>query len=238
MTSQEEKYWDQLEDYFYNRLTAEEVTEFESWLNTNYDAQQTLDGFKALQKKFPNEDDKKAFFQKQSNTTLSKLNIGKKKPIYLYIAASLTAIVAVVAWFVLDKTNLSAETLLAQYSEEHYSAPFITRDEVSSPNWVSLYNNKEHAQVIKILNGKTDLEIKEAFYLSLSYFYTNQFSVAIDLLQPIANSENIFNEQARWYMSLAYLNMVNKNEAKKLLIRINKTKGYKYKEAEKLLQSM
>lgn len=238
MTSQEEKYWDQLEDYFYNRLTAEEVTEFESWLNTNYDAQQTLDGFKALQKKFPNEDDKKAFFQKQSNTTLSKLNIGKKKPIYLYIAASLTAIVAVVAWFVLYKTNLSAETLLAQYSEEHYSAPFITRDEVASLGWVTVYNDKKHAEVIKILNGKTDLEIKEEFYLSLSYFYTNQFSVAIDLLQPIANSENIFNQQARWYMCLAYLNMDNKNEAKKLLIIINKTKGYKYKEAEKLLQSM
>lgn len=77
------------------------------------------------------------------------------------------------------------------------------------------------------------------FYAGIARLANQQPKESIQYLQPVADSDNPYQEQAQWYIALAYLKDNDHQSAKKLLGKIaNQSVHDRKKEAQQILKSL
>ncbi len=139
----------------------------------------------------------------------------------------------------------SVDSLLEAHLEIPYDKPPITRGDFD-PNmkfWNQVaiqYENKDYNSAIvsleSIIQQKETLSMAH-FYTGLSYLYLKppMPKKAIPHFKKVVERENPFSEQGLWYLGLAYLQADEKILCKETLEKIT---GYKYKEAQNLLDKL
>lgn len=167
-------------------------------------------------------------------------------PTIVKFAAAAMFIAALgLGWFVLNNQGGPSYTqLAANYLEQPYAPPIVNRGEVENTEqlWqeavIAYKTNKFDKSAHNIENIIKQNQGKDIhhFYLGLSYLYQSpaDYQMAVESLGKIEKGH--YWESAKWYKSLAHLQLNEKNEAKVLLEGL-KNSSHKT-EVEKLLKSL
>lgn len=104
------------------------------------------------------------------------------------------------------------------------------------------YENKEFESALLLFETAlaTDMNnIPSRFYSGISYMATERFSIAETTFNKVIDqNDNLFIEQAEWYLSLCYLKTGEKGKARELLNTIAKTEGYYSRPARNLARNL
>lgn len=236
----DENYWSKLPDYAEGRLSDVEASEVQRWLSTNEDAQSVVNGLEQIKSEFPDEKARDAYYQKELNTTLTRVNSKATPTALQYVAAA--AILLVGGFLALflrhNQAEPSLKDLLSQYSAEFYSAPFNSRGDSSQVlDWIKTYQSKDFESTAEALALRSSSQDpRETFYLGMAYFYSGEFQRAFSQFSYVSLEGSVFEEQSSWYAALALLNLNETERARILLNQISRDKTFKFNEAQQLLE--
>ncbi len=127
------------------------------------------------------------------------------------------------------------EALAASFPLIH--AQNVRGDSLEKELWEQAYTENDFALVIRELSTQTDKSETENFYLGMAHLKQRQYAPATEAYQKVIALNNFkgFLEQARWFCSLAYIQLEQLPEAKALLeIILQKEGHYKQMEAQEL----
>lgn len=184
---------------------------------------------------------------RQENTTVP----GRSRRINLLMIIATAA--AAIAFLLIarpfgDKRTPDALALSKQYLEaDPFPSTISRKSSVEEENeqirqqMASAYSRRQYEQAIRLgeqLKSRTETDTWDNFYLSLSYLYNDQASVAITSLletrdQSLAGNHE-FEQEIRWFLALAYLQNQQELLARELLVQI-RSGDWKYQEARQLL---
>ena len=162
---------------------------------------------------------------------------------YVGVAASAAAIISA-GLFTLTQQKVNSEALFNQVYKPYEASGLFRSATVSNPAFlgIDLYNNQRYddalSQFSKVLNENKDNPMCN-FYAGLCYMGKNQYSDAIKFFQyVITEKDNLFIEQAEWYMALSLLKTSDEQKAYAILNRIIDEKSYYKKNAKELLRKL
>lgn len=240
--NKEEVYWSKLKDYAEGNLAEEESAEIKVWLESEEDAQTVIAGYRQIKEEIPDQNDRNKYYQKQVENTIASLERRTYRlPQRFLVAASLLIIGGLVAYLFLKNPppEASFNELLADYTNEYYTAPFTTRNGEEKPaDWVLAYQNKDFIAVINHLGNIDRNSPRETFYLGMAYFYTSDYEQAGMYLQDKTLENTLFIEQSKWYLALCYLQLEEYEAGVILLEDIINKKTYRHEEAQVLVAQL
>ncbi|MBN1924354.1 MAG: hypothetical protein JW798_00835 [Prolixibacteraceae bacterium] len=162
---------------------------------------------------------------------------------YIGAAASITAIVSA-GVYSLQKQNQSVSQLYQQVYKP-YNSVGLYRSATSSDHalkGIEQYNQKNFENALKhfsIILAQNNQHPVGNYYSGLCHLELQQYNKAIQSFQGvIAENNNLFIEQAEWYMALGYLANNEEKKAYTTLYAIIEKKGYYKKEAKELLKKL
>lgn len=158
-------------------------------------------------------------------------------------AASIAAVISVGA-MTLSNQKLSSQEIYNN-AYKPYEATGLYRSPVSvTPEilGVDLYNNQKYKgaldQFDKVLNANPDHPMCN-FYSGLSYQQLQEYSKAINSYQKVIDEkDNLFIEQAEWYMALCYLKTNDESKAYSTFNAILDKKGYYSKDVKEIIKKL
>ena len=229
-----------LEKYILGTLTSEEKEQVNQWLETDSSFKTELE-FQTNLKQALEEGEDAAF-----KATLKELEPGRKipskRPIFKWaIAASIIVLVVLGTLLFQSSPN---ETLFAQNFEPYANViqPVVRGDEpnnISTQAFVA-YENAEfelaETHFTTLVNSTNDSYA--LFYLGNVKLALGKADEAIPLLNSYMTTGENLSSQAQWYVALAYLQLDDPAEAKVVLKKIIRFKGYGATEAAILLDSL
>ncbi|MDN5214689.1 hypothetical protein QQ020_21600 [Fulvivirgaceae bacterium BMA12] len=159
---------------------------------------------------------------------------------YRGIAASIAILIVLGITLYFLQQPQTMEVQVQTYLEEHYDNPTVLKggDDSQGRDWIVRYNNKNYEEA-KVQLEKlivSDRRNSEAnFYLGLCYLYqdTPDFQKAIIQFDKVYQTKNRYHEQALWFLSLTYFQV---GDVELFKTTLKKIRGYKKREAEKLLE--
>ena len=98
------------------------------------------------------------------------------------------------------------------------------------------YQQNDFKNALKYFNA-LDNQITAKFYSGICYIELEQFNYAIESFEFVINDrDNLFVEQAEWYMGLIYLMNNQKGEAISQFNKISTSESYYANQAKEILK--
>ncbi len=242
-------YLKSIDKYFDGEMSENELIEFEK----NMKSDKKLNAEVEFQKEIQDSLHDKQIFDLKNNLekihneakTANNIDANKEpvvrelfiKKIQLAAAVIVLMIIASSVFYFVNNRTMSNETLYGIYYEPAKTM-LVERsgnnDEVNLMQALQKYNHNDYTGAIEVF--EKDNSIMAKFYLALSYMETNRMLDAVNLLKAIIEeNDNLFVDQAEWYLGLCYLKL---NETEKALIQFSKisqsNSTYKIKSEEVL----
>lgn len=228
-----------IERYFEDNLTPQEKLDFDHLMETdpsfseevsferNTKAAVTLEARKELKTKL--------------QALESENNKKSNRKTWLSIAAMILVLLGVSMFFL--NQNPTADQLYADYFEPYPNtvAP-IVRDASQESEEIDAFaayeqgDYKEAAARFQALSETSDEEYL-SFYRAISFMELDQMKEAEQIFTSTTWSSD-YNEKAKWYLAMNYIQQNKITQAKVLLSEIVKDQSYKHEKAEKLLQKV
>ncbi len=244
-----EELYEKIEAFLNGEMDQEARLQFEKQLNANTALQEQVALYKDLQEtltaSFANKTKEEAL-----SATLTALGAEQNRPgakvvpmrgRRTWMAAAAIILLAVVSIFIInnnpDRTPQQLYASFAVYPQ--LSGTRGNNDSLFSAA-VSLYNNKNYHAAIPLLQrylatDSTDTETRLAYYASL--VETGNYAEAMQGLEKISATENVFTNQAKWYTALCLLKQDKKEDCKAVLLTIPEGTDT-YKQAHELLGAL
>jgi hypothetical protein len=186
-------------------------------------------------------------FNENKNTTKIRKFIPdtfRNKPLRIVgIAASAAAVIST-GLFTLSQQKTTSESLFHQAYQPYDASGLFRSAPLSNPSFkgIELYNdrrfNEAIAQFAFVLKENSEHPMCN-FYTGLCYLEKNSFNNAIASFQKVINEkDNLFIEQAQWYMALSLLKTNELKNAYAILNQIIESNGYYQKNAKELLKKI
>jgi tetratricopeptide (TPR) repeat protein len=159
-------------------------------------------------------------------------------------AAIFTGLLFIGSIVYFSSTNLSKETIYKKYYKT-YESVSATRSGVSEvtslySEAIGYYNNKEYqkaAQALEVLLKEDQGNMEYQFQLANSYMGGQKYPEAgSSYLKVIEDNNNLFIEDAKWYLGICYIMTDEMEKAKNQLRIISSSEGRYQKDAKKLLR--
>jgi len=170
-------------------------------------------------------------------------NIQNKPLSFVGVAASAAAVISV-GIFTFTNQKVSSDSLFQQAYQPYEATGLLRSAPSSNPSFigVDLYNEQKYdaaiAQFAIVLKENNEHPMCN-FYTGLCYLEMNNFDKAIISFQKvITEKDNLFTEQAEWYMALGLLKANEKKDAYTILNQIVENNGYYHKNAKELLKKL
>jgi len=158
------------------------------------------------------------------------------------IAAAIVLALVVGALMIFGVQNQPAENLFASYYQPD-EAVMIVRSG-SNPEDIDLkeallaYHEKNYDNAIALLD-KQNNNILAKYYLGLSYLETDKINNAITTFKAIIDhNNNLFVEQAEWYLALCYVKNDQEAEAKIWFEKIADSESIFKEKARRVMKNM
>lgn len=226
-------YFKSIDKYFDGEMSKTELIEFENEKKSNKQLKAEVE----LQKEIKDSLHDKQIFDLKSNLEEIHKEAGIAqdidanqepvvrelfiKKIQLAAAIIVVMIIASSVFYFLNTRTMSNETLYGIYYEPAKTVLVVrsgNTDEVDLMQALQKYNHKDYNGAIEVF--EKDNSIMAKFYLALSYMETNRIVDAVNLLKSIIeDNDNLFVDQAEWYLGLCYLKL---NETEKAIIQFSK----------------
>jgi len=182
--------------------------------------------------------------KKESGSTV-KGPLRFAQPWHFAVSAAVALILALGLASVLS-TPLSNKDLLKKYYKP-YEVALINRSgntemELAMTHGKTYYQQGDFAKAVvyfeKILEEMPDL-VATNFYAGISYFELERYSEADESLNKvIKQNDNLYIEQAEWYLGLCYLATNETERARRQFARIASSNSDKANDAKKLLRKI
>jgi hypothetical protein len=170
-------------------------------------------------------------------------NIQNRPLRYVGVAASAAAVITV-GLFTFSNQKTTPDKLFQQAYQPYEATGLFRSAPLSNPSFIGidLYNDRKYDDAI----GQFDIVLNDNnehpmcnFYTGLCYMGKNNFDDAVISFQKvITEKDNLFIEQAEWYMALSLLKTNERKEAYTILNRIIENKGYYHKNAKELIKKL
>lgn len=193
----------------------------------------------------------KGFIELQNKIALQLNNSNSKSPIVNFgkdflrtwqLAAASFALVLVVGglWYILSNKPYSTEKLVIKYYKPANPILQIRSVEVNSDDALAkafkYYKENDYNSALKFFKS-IDNQITAKFYSGVCYIELEQYDQAIDSFTQIVNdNDNLFVEQAEWYLGLIYLMDNQKSKALDQFIKISQSEGYYSAQANEIIK--
>ena len=161
-------------------------------------------------------------------------------------AAAFTGLLLIGSILYYSSANLSKDAIYRKYyhAYESVSATRSAAPEVTTlySEAIGYYNNKEYqkaAQTLEELIKSDKGNIEYRFQLANSYMGAERYPEAGDsYLKVIEDNNNLFIEDAQWYLGICYVMTDQVEKAKNQMRIISLTEGRYQKDAKKLLRKI
>jgi hypothetical protein len=168
----------------------------------------------------------------------------QNKPLrYVGVAASAAAVISA-GFFTLSQQKTTSENLFQQAYHPYDATGLFRSAPLSNPSFkgIDLYNDRKFDEAINqfaIVLKENNEHPMCNFYTGLCYMEKNSFNEAIISFQKvITEKDNLFTEQAEWYMALSLLKTYEEKRAYAILNQIVENNGYYHKNAIELLKKL
>jgi tetratricopeptide (TPR) repeat protein len=241
--------------YFIERFNAGEMSDTEKdWflkeLETNEKLRDEVELRKQTDEVLRNQDvmslrNKLSDIERQRREVIIPMKTSKQ-PAYLRYAAVITVLVLLGTLTLVPKKSLSNDDIMRKYYKV-YEAPSnqrsaSTRADADFALALEFYNthdyNKAAELFTKVLEKKpNDMQI--VLLNGVSNFEEKRYPEAkLSFGKVIDDNNNLFIDQARWYLALCYLKTNERDKARKLFTSISKEGGIYQDDAKLIIKRM
>ena len=246
---------EEIDQYINNELTNEELSSFESELTTNIDLAAELDLNKDIDKALQ-EEDIMGLRAKLENISNEVIKEKRKERSFAAIPSTRMAIAAVAASLmlilsiagVISRSNRAdSETELYSQYYDTYQATGIFRSgdanlDTKLTKALTKFNSQEYETAITLFNEVLEQDVNNPvsnFYTGMALQETGKYKKAITSYQTVVkDKDNLFVEQAEWYIGLCYLQTENRKKAYKQFKQIANSESYYSEKANAVLRKI
>lgn len=156
------------------------------------------------------------------------------------IAASLALFIF--AWIVIQPSPGNVQELASAYltTSEIYHGGALkgnTENEEARTQAIRSFNAGEYAQAEQYFSGIGNKTEEDLFYSGMSSLYLKEYKDAIAKLKSLAGSESRFQEEANWYLAIAYILDGDLATARELLSKMEPS-SWNHDKTRKLLEAL
>lgn len=159
-----------------------------------------------------------------------------------HMAAASFALILVVGglWYILSNKSFSTDRLVSKYYQPAHPIMQVRSVELNSDDALkeafNFYQQNDYKNALKYFNS-IENQITAKFYSGVCYIELEQYDEAISSFDFVVNDkDNLFVEQAEWYLGLIYLMNNQKNQALKQFVKISDSKSYYADQAKEILK--
>jgi tetratricopeptide (TPR) repeat protein len=159
-----------------------------------------------------------------------------------HLAAASFSLILVVGglWYILSNKPISTERLISKYYKPAGPIGQIRSFETSAEDALkeafNFYQQNDFANALKYFSA-LDNQITARFYSGVCYIELEQFDKAIESFEFVINDkDNLFVEQAEWYVGLIYLMNNQKGLAIEQFQKISTSQSYYSHQAGEILK--
>ena len=244
---------EEIEGYIYNELSEEEMASFEAELGSNKNLADEIELIRnidlalkesevmQLRNNLQNIAAKNA---SEKQTELSFISRFKARRVILSsVAASLILLMGIAGLL----TRQASQDMLYQKFYTAYQIPGNSRSANESADKTLIvamqkFDNQDYNATIDLLKGVTSRNqnnIVAHFYTGAALQETGKYQDAINEYQWVINDrDNLFIEQAQWYIGLCYLQTNENKKAYKQFRKIAENQGFYQQKAQAILRKM
>lgn len=242
---------EEIDKYIYDELDEMELVSFENELVSNPDLTAEVEMFKEIDIAVREKDviDLRSHLQDiGKNIAGEKKQRSIKLPSIRYtiasIAASLVLILSVAG--ILSRQSVPEHELYSSYYEPYQTSGIMRSGNTTMDNTLTAalqkLNAQEYESALALFQQVVAYDEKNPvghFYSGVSYQEIGRFTKAIDEYNlVIKDKDNLFIEQAEWYIGLCYLQTRERKKAYKQLERIAKSDSYYNKKAAAIIRRL
>lgn len=244
---------EEIEGYIYNQLSEEQLASFETELSENKDLQSEINLIRSIDLAI-NESDvmqlrgsiQNIATQIASEKHTERSFAGKfktRKIVYAAVAASLIIMLSISG--ILSRQASQDELYQKFYTT--YQTTGINRSASMTADQALLealqkYNNEDYKSAIILFNeviGRDQNNMVGHFYAGVSLQETGKYNSAIHEYQTVmADKDNLFLEQANWFIGLCYLKTGDDKKAYNQFKKIAKNEGFYQLKAQAILRKV
>lgn len=159
-----------------------------------------------------------------------------------HLAAASFALILVVGglWYILSNKPFSTERLVSKYYKPAQSILQFRSVELNSDDALkeafNFYQQNDYSNALKYFNSLEN-QITAKFYSGICYIELEEFDNAIDSFEFVINDkDNLFVEQAEWYLGLIYLMNNQKAQALEQFNKIAKSESFYANQAKEIIK--
>ncbi|GAB5399656.1 MAG: hypothetical protein Aureis2KO_12410 [Aureisphaera sp.] len=242
---------DYIERYLDGELNPEEAKAFMAQLSEDDGLKEALEEAQAARNailaagRLELKETLESFESDVDSTTLEKSQEVKVVPLWIKRVIPIAAMIVVFVgayWFLLGEGVTSNDVYTKYY--EVYEAPSALRDSgADTPlHWntgVRYYSEGRFEEALRNFS-KSESEIPEYlidFYSGVCAMSKSEpdYKAAVNHFLDVEKRDNDYRQQAKWYRGLALLKQGEKDKALAIFHDISETKGYRHKEARKII---
>ncbi len=170
-----------------------------------------------------------------SNASIPKLKLKKIEPIkwMLQIAASILLLLG--AWFTWQYSNTSSSNLYSEIYQPYNVNTDRGMGDLKIHNMVPAFKDENYIEVIKIFETLSTSNNREKFLAAYSYHVTNNYKKSLAIFQQVLaynkqNNTRLYNDEAEFYIGLAYLKLDDCKSAFQIFERIRSNPSHTFHE--------
>lgn len=246
-------YSDYIEKYLEGKLDSKELKWFRAEMSSNPDLAREIQLRREVNRALKEKDVIDLREQLENiHETISADSIPYERRLHrnkvLWASVASVAVLitlSILAYFLMFRTY-SNEKLFNMYYEK-YEGSSIVRSGIINPDdiftqAVQSYNNNDYDRAVILFEQvleKDSLNMTANMDLGISKMEKEKYDEAKKPFKSIINhNDNLFVEQAEWYLALCYLVTNNTARAKDLFEKILNNSSYNYKKAGEILQKL
>jgi len=236
--------------YLDGELSPSELSRFEEALIKDPELQEELDLYRDVDVALEDTDvlDLRAQLDElheELSPQLEKASRSKTtKRVLRYAVAASVAVIISLGTYGLFFKKVSNNKIVSQFYKP-YDVTLVNRsanEDVSNvlSEALYMYETQKYEEAIALFNKVLEVNpgmIASNLYAGISYFELQEYKNAdASLTKIIEHNDNLYIEQAQWYLGFCYLMMNEKEKAKLQFKKLEKSEGYYSDEAEKILK--
>ncbi len=244
---------EEIEQYLYNELPEDKLASFEGELSSSTelreevklvsDIDQALKENDIMQLRSSLQHIAQDISEQQQSQRSFVAKFNPKKVLLSSAAAFLILLLGVTG---LLNRQLSPDEIYRKFYNT-YQTSLVSRSESTAVNQALAtalvrFNDKDYTAALELLQQVNESDPQNAaghFYAGAAFQEAGNYSRAIDQYQVvISNEDNLFTEQAQWYIGLCYLQTNDNRKAYKQFKKIAEIQGFYQQNAKEILRKM
>ncbi len=177
---------------------------------------------------------------------LERRNRRSSKRVLRYAVAASVAVVISLGTYSLFFKKVSDNKIVSQFYKP-YDVTLVNRSannnlDVTLRSALLKYENREYDEAIKLFQKALEINPKMVasnLYTGISYFEIQKYREADkSLSKVIEQNDNLYIEQAEWYLGFCYLKLNENEKAREQFAKLASKYGYYQKGARKILRKI